>query len=194
MNLDDFEPMWGSKRIMVYQSNTIGVNTTSLNDWRKIENLYNKVSELAEKASRSYWNLLKNCLNDSKCKEVWWIDTDDQFAYIYNGQSVGSRHLPQFVEELIPDVNRRGYKLSPDERKKIISLDSIVNTQRTRAHFLYECFSKAVQSRLSQWFNQKKFHEHYSKNVVFKNNDRAYSTKVMKYHIESIVRLDEMFD
>lgn len=194
MNLDDFEPHWFAKRQYIYQErNNIGVLTSSLNDWRKIERLFNKTNMLAKKASKTYWTTLKNCLNDSKCKEVWWIEPDGQHVYIYDGNSVGTRYLPKFVEELTPDINRRGYKLSEPERHKINVLESIISTQRRRAYFLFRCFSIAIEKRLNHWFINSNFDENVSKHVVIHNDNRAYSVTVMRSIIESINFIDETF-
>jgi len=198
MNLDDFKPVWDTERIIPYRTGyndkNIGVNTSSLNDWRKIENLYHKVSVKIDKVNSLYWGLLSGYLKYSKCKEVWWLAPDNEFVYIYDGKSIGSRHISELINSLIPDVNRKGYKLSDDERKKIILLDSIIHTQRKRAFFLYECLTKAIQNRLNVWFHKKKFHERNQHCVTFKNNDRTYSTIVMKYSISGITQIYETFE
>lgn len=196
MNLDDFKPAWDTERIIPYRTGykNIGVNTSSLNDWRKIENLYHKVSVKIDKVNSLYWGSLSGYLKYSKCKEVWWLAPDNEFVYIYDGKSLGSRRISELINSLIPDVNRKGYKLSDDERKKIILLDSIIHTQRKRAFFLYECLTKAIQNRLNVWFQKKKFHEHDQHCVTFKNNNRTYTTIVMKYNINGITQIYETFE
>lgn len=194
MNLDDFEPEWHSERIKIFYGGSIGVYTKSLNDWRKIESLYERVSSKAELISQTYWTLLKDCLSNSKCQEVWWIDLTGQFVYIYDGTSICTRLLSKFIEELKSDINRQGYKLSCDERKKIISLESNLSTQRQRATFLRDCFSFAVEYRLSTWFSKSNFHDAFSTRIMFHNCDRFYTTNISRAKIDSIARITVVFD
>jgi hypothetical protein len=193
MNLDDFKPIWHNKWAYLDRYSDSKVRTSSLNDWRKIEDLYNKVNEKNDKVVQLYWKLLKDWMNNSKCKEVWWVSSDDQLVYIYNGEGVITRHISQFIEELIPNPSRKGYKLSCVERKEINSIDSNIRTQRSRCAFLHNCFSLAVGNRLRQWFKQKEYCDYDNPNIVFKNSNRSYWVKVTSYNIE-LKRIDEIFD